>query len=102
MKQKLKDLFESLSTVKVKNLDSAYTYIGEELNELLRFEEFADMNNRKTQKNINKDYKMLKKIVKGKIDMNPSDLLNKYDENSNEYFFLKCLVKLIDVNQLSR
>lgn len=98
--KEMKELFNNLNTVKVKNIVSAYDYLGNEINGM-------DMNGTldftmtgSALKNINKEFKVLKKFYKGKIEINPDSLYMKYQEETQEYFFLICLVKLMQYNAL--
>jgi hypothetical protein len=51
-------------------------------------------------KRINIDYKDLKKHYKGKISINPRGVYTKYQEGTEERFFLECLIKLAEYNHL--
>ena len=93
-------LYDSLFTVEVKSITGAYDFIESKIN-------IMDMNgilsfnsNIKALKNIKKEYKSLKKYSKGKIKINLDEVYLKYPEESVEYFFLKCLVKLMNLNSL--
>ena len=91
-------LYAKLLTVNVKNVVGAYGYLSNEMKEMdmngtLDFE--MDYN---SLKNINKEFKILKKFYKGKIEIEPKSLFMKYEENTHEHYFLKCLIELMHYN----
>lgn len=100
MTMEMKDLYANLNTIKVKNITEAYDYLGNEINgmDMNRTLDFTMTGS--ALKNINKEFKLLKKFYKGKIEINPDSLFMKYQEETQEYFFLKCFVKLMQYNAL--
>ena len=96
MTKEMATLLHKLHTVEVGNLAVAYDYIGDEINKLEMDGKLSFTMTVESLKNINKDYKILKKIYKGKLEINPDSVYKKYDEKSEEYFFLMCVVKLMD------
>jgi len=99
MTKEMKELFDNLESVKVRNVAAAYDFLGEHVNEM-------DMNgtldfemSREALKNVTADYKTLKKYYKGKITINPKSLYMNYPEGTEERFFLECLVKLAEFNK---
>lgn len=95
-------LYEKLITVQVRSLSSAYSYITDELNVLISQGQMPGEMNKQMQKNINRGYKLLKKILKGKKEGNVSDVLAMFEEDTNDHFFMECLVRLVDINQLKK
>ena len=98
MNNEMKKLYENLESVEIKSIAKAYDYLGNEINSLdmkglLSYEMTV-----KSLKTINKEYKLLKKFYKGKAEINPDSVYQKYPEDSGEYFFLKCLIKLMENN----
>jgi hypothetical protein len=98
MTNEMERLYSKLRIVSVKNVIGAFNYLSKEINDL-------DMNGTYkfeitsiSKKNLSKDLKILKKIYKGKLDIEPRSLYVKYQENTHEYFFLKCLVELMKHN----
>lgn len=100
MTEKMKELFSNLSSIKVKNIVEAYDYIGNEINGMDMDGTYQYELTSIGRKNIMNEYKILRKHYKGKLQINPVDILNKYPEDTQEYFFLKCLVKLMEYNLL--
>ena len=100
MTKEMKELYDNLDQVKVKNVVGAYDYIGQAINEMdyngtLDFEMTVE-----ARKRISKDLKTLKKHYKGKIKINPETFYRSYKEGSQERFFFECLVKLMAFNNL--
>ena len=93
-------LYDSLFTVEVKSITGAYDYIESKINIMDMNGILALNSNSKAIKNIKNEYKILKKFSKGKIKINIDEVYLKYPEESVEYFFLKCLVKLMSLNSL--
>lgn len=93
-------LYDSLFTVEVKSIVGAYDFIESKINIMDKNGILAYNTDSKAIKNIKKEYKILKKYCKGKIDINIDNVYLKYPEESIEYFFLKCLVKLMSLNSL--
>ncbi len=98
MTPEMEKLYTSLSTIKVKNVTQAYDYLGNEVNGLDMDHKLSFEMTLEALKNINKEYKLLKKYYKGKIDINLESVYTKYPEDSEEYFFLKCLIRLTEYN----
>lgn len=100
MTKEMTELVESLINVKVKDIVAAYDYLGESINQMdidrtLDFTMSVD-----ALKRINRDFKDLKKHYKGKITINPNSVYMKYQEGTEERFFLECLIKLAEYNHL--
>lgn len=95
-------LYEKLITVQVRSLAAAYSYLTEEINVLISKGNLSLEMDKEAHKKVNKGFKTLKKILKGKIEGSPDDVLKMFDEDTNEYFFLECLVRLVDINQLKK
>ncbi|MCD4827179.1 MAG: hypothetical protein K8Q99_05305 [Acholeplasmataceae bacterium] len=98
MTKEMKALYDELDQIKIKNAVAAYDFLGEEINEMdcnktLDFEMSSG-----ALKRINKDFKILKKYYKGKISMDPNHITMKYEEETQEYFFFSCLIKLMSIN----
>lgn len=91
-------LLEKLHTVEVRNINSAYDYIGNEINRIDMDGKLTFVMEPVALKKINKDVKLLKKFFKGKVEMNPDTVFEKYEENTQEHFFLMCLVRLMQYN----
>ena len=100
MTDEMRKLYDKLFIVEVNNIAGAYDYIGNEINKMDMDGTYAYVLSNDAQKSINKECKILKKFYKGKIEINPDDIYNKYPEESNEHFFLKCLIKLMQLNAL--
>ena len=100
MTNEMKQLYESLFTIEVKSIVGAYDYIGNKINIMDMNGTLSFATDSKALKNINKDCKILKKHYKGKIEIDTDNVYLKYPEESEEYFFLKCLVKLMNLNTL--
>lgn len=99
MTKHMKELVDNLSNVKVKNIVSAYDYLGEYMNEMSINETLDFELSHDALKRINKDFKILKKYYKGKITIDPKSIYMNYQEGSQERFFLECLVKLAEYNR---
>ena len=96
MTREMKEFYDSLQNVKVRNVVAAYDVVGEAINEMdlkgeLDFEMTHD-----ALKRINRDFKKMKQYYKGKININPREVLNQYDEGSQEHYFFKCVLKLME------
>ncbi len=100
MTKEMKELYDNLNSIKVKNITNAFDYVGNEINKMDMSGTYEFELTGKALKNIMKEYKVLKKFYKGKIELNPDHLYDKYQTDSNEHFFLKCLVKLMQFNSL--
>ncbi|QMS85747.1 hypothetical protein [Candidatus Xianfuyuplasma coldseepsis] len=99
MTEEMSRLFGSLITIEVRDIRGAYDYLGNELNKMEQQGELSFDLTSNALKNINIEYKLLKKYYKGKIILNPEDCYKKFPENTEEHFFLKCLVTLMNYNQ---
>ena len=100
MTHEMKRLYDSLFTVEVKSIVGAYTYIETKIDDLEFNGTLTYDMDIKELKNIKREYKVLRKYLKGKRETNIDEVYLKYKEESIEYFFLKCLVKLISLNSL--
>ena len=100
MTKEMKAFVENLKNIKVKNIVMAYDYLGEQMNEMYMNETIDFPMSPQALKRINKDFKLLKKHYKGKITINPKGLYTKYQEGTEERFFLECLVMLAEYNHL--
>ena len=98
MTKALEELYAKLHTIEVTSIVGAYDYLGNEFNKLDMEGTLEFVLTKEGMKNINKEFKLLKKYYKGKIDLNPKDIYEKYDEGTEEYYFLKFLVVLMDLN----
>ncbi len=98
MTPEMKKLYDGLNKVKVKNIAQAYDYLGNEINGLDMAHQLSFEMTKEALKNVNKEYKMLKKHYKGKLNLNLENVYSKFPEESEEYFFLKCLVTLAENN----
>lgn len=100
MTKEMDALFSKLSTISIKNIIAGYDYLGEQINEMYMNGNLDFEMSTQALKNINKDFKILKKYYKGKITINPKTLYMSYQEGTQERFFLECLVKLAEYNHL--
>jgi NDP-sugar pyrophosphorylase family protein len=98
MTKEMQALIGNLKNVKVKNIVMAYDYLGEQINDMYMNETIDFQMSTQALKRINKDFKILKKHYKGKITINPKSLYMKYQDGTEERFFLECLVKLAEYN----
>lgn len=102
MRERFNEFYNLLRNDKVKNVNSAWSYVADEFNEFFNMGDNYFPIKRETWRNADKGFKVLKKIVKGKIEGNPSDAYRMFPEESTEHFFLKCVVKIVNDNNLSK
>lgn len=100
MTKEMEKLIENLRNVKVNNIVLAYDYLGEQMNEMYMNDTLDYEVSSKAHNRIKRDFKILKKHYKGKITINPKSLFMSYQEGTEERFFLECLVKLAEYNNL--
>ena len=95
-------LYEKLITIEVRTLSAAFNFLTDQMNEMSFYGKLKHDINRETLKSTRNGYKLIKKILKGKIEMDFKDVFEEYDKDTNEYFFLKCLVRIVETNQLKK
>lgn len=98
MTNEMKAFYYSLTNVEVSNINAAYEYVGNKLNEMDRTGTLPFAMSRESLKIISKDIKLLKKYYKGKLKIDPKSVYEKYKENTEEHFFLACVIQLMKNN----
>lgn len=100
MTREMMTLVAKLHTIEVGSVQVAFDYIADEINKLDMDGKLSFTLTIKASKNIMKDYKILKKIYKGKLSQDPESVYQKYEEETEEHFFLMCVVKIMQNNRL--
>lgn len=95
MTDEMKAFYYSLTNVEVSSINAAYEYVGKRLNEMDMTGTLPFVMSRDSLKLINKDIKLLKKYYKGRINLDPDSVYQKYKENTEEHFYLACVVQLM-------
>ena len=95
MTKEMSNLYIRLFTVDTDSLQAAYDYIGDQINQL-EMDGALDVSLTKDSlKNLNKDFKLLKKIYHGKSEQDPQTFLEKYKDDTIEHFFLSCVIRIL-------
>ena len=84
MTEEMSRLFGRLITIEVRDIRGAYDYLGNELNQMDQRGELSFELSSKALKNINKEYKQLKKYYKGKITLQPEDCYKKFQTSFDD------------------
>jgi hypothetical protein len=101
MTNEMHQLYMRLLTVETDSPSLALDYVGEEVNHLA-MDGYLDVSlTKEALKNIKKDIKTIQKIIKGKVDLDPQQLIAQYPEDSIEYFFLICVIRILKTSLFS-
>lgn len=98
MTTEMKTLYASLISVGIVSIAGAHEYISDKLRELDRDGTLSRVYDKEVEKNVSKDLKTLKKYYKGKLDIDPKSIYEKYEEISLERFYLMCIIQLMKYN----
>ena len=100
MTRDMTELLDRLINVKVKDIVAAYDYLGERINKMAVDKTLDFTMTFDALKRINAYFKVLNKHYMGEITIYPNSVYTKYQEGTEERFFLECLIKIAEYNHL--